>query len=109
VVPTLDIRAGFPRTEVREALGEVVRNQMARARARFARFQSECQALEKANGMSSQGSLERFEAGELGDAQEWFDWFAAKQGRDIWARKLLILSELALWMHKTTTGTPCRP
>ena len=33
-------------------------------------------ALERHHGMSTDAFLQRFEAGDLGDAAEWFDWEA---------------------------------
>ena len=38
--------------------------------------------------------LERFEAGTLGDQPEWFDWYAAAQGKQLWSRKHTILAHL---------------
>ena len=32
--------------------------------------------MERNHGMSTQAFLQRFEAGDLGDAEAWFDWEA---------------------------------
>ncbi len=92
---TLAIQAEYPKVEVLQALQEAILNQTALARARFERFQSECQVFERGYAMSSDEFLDRFEAGELGDAAEFFDWFAAKRGLDVWERKYRILSGVA--------------
>jgi len=44
--------------------------------------------------MRTEEFLEQFEAGTLGDQQEWFDWYAAAQGKKIWGRKYDILVHL---------------
>jgi hypothetical protein len=45
-------------------------------------------------GMSTETFLEQFEAGTLGDEPEWFDWYAAAQGKELWSRKHTILAHL---------------
>ena len=35
--------------------------------------------------------MEKFEYGEFGDDEDFFDWYAAKRGLDIWNKKLEIL------------------
>jgi len=40
--------------------------------------------------------MQRFEAGELGDDADYFDWFAAKRGLDLWDRRCRILIEAAV-------------
>ena len=49
--------------------------------------------------MSTETFLEHFEADTLGDQPEWFDWYAAAQGKQIWSRKHTILAHL----HMTAT------
>ena len=39
-----------------------------------------CQKFEQKYGMTSDEFLLKFESGELGDAPDYFDWFAAKRG-----------------------------
>ena len=46
--------------------------------------------------MRSAEFVQRFEAGELGDVADYFDWFAAKRGLDLWERKLGILSAVSV-------------
>jgi hypothetical protein len=91
---TLTISTDLPRSEVVETVEEALRNQLALARARYEQFRRECLVFEEANKMKSDEFLQRFEAGELGDEARWFDWFAAKRGMDLWARKLNVLNEV---------------
>ena len=46
--------------------------------------------------MTSDVFLVKFESGELGDDEEWFDWFAAKRGFDNWDRQYQILTRVTL-------------
>lgn len=51
------------------AVADQYRSKLAGYRARLAE-------LEQRHGMSTAMFVQRFEAGELGDAAEWFDWEA---------------------------------
>jgi len=41
--------------------------------------------------MDSDFFMEKFNYGELGDDDDFFDWYAAKRGLDIWNKKLKII------------------
>jgi hypothetical protein len=45
--------------------------------------------------MTTEDFLAKFERGELGDAEEYFDWFAATRGREVWKQKASVLGEVA--------------
>lgn len=92
---TLAVPIDYPQAEVMQALQEAIHNQATLARARFEQFDRECQVFERAHGMSSEEFMRRFEAGELGDDTDFFNWSAVKRGRDIWERKYRILSEVS--------------
>ena len=47
------------------------------------RWLETCQQFERKYGMTSDEFLLKFESGELGDSQDFFDWFAAKRGLDV--------------------------
>ncbi len=44
--------------------------------------------------MDSDLFMEKFEAGKLEDDSEFFDWYAAKRGLDIWNKRLKIISSI---------------
>jgi hypothetical protein len=90
----LTITTEYPQREVVETLEEAVRNQLALARTRIEQFERECRAFEAQYGITSEEFQRRFEAGDLGDDAQWFDWFAAKRGLDLWTRKFRVLSEV---------------
>ena len=45
-------------------------------RQKLSGYRDKLQELERQHGMSTATFLQRFEAGDLGDAEEWFDWEA---------------------------------
>jgi len=57
-------------------------------RQKLSGYRSKLQELERAHGMSTEAFLLRFEAGELGDADQWFDWDAIAALRTEAERKL---------------------
>jgi hypothetical protein len=80
------------REEARQVLGSALRQQADLANARRAHFERACQAFEQRHHMSSQEFMRQFESGALGDEAEYFDWYAAKRGLDLWERRFSILS-----------------
>ena len=82
--------------EVRSVVGAALRRETELARARRDQFARDCGAFEARYRMQSDEFMRRFEAGELGDAADYFDWFAAKRGLDLWERKLGILSAVSV-------------
>jgi hypothetical protein len=51
-----------------------------------------CENFEKKYGLDSDLFMEKFNSGELGDEDDFFDWYAAKRGLDIWNKELKIIS-----------------
>ena len=78
--------------EVREVLGSALRNEAELADARRTYFERACRAFEQQYQMSSEEFMRQFESGALGDDAGYFDWYAAKRGRDLWERRFRILS-----------------
>jgi hypothetical protein len=89
-MPTID------KEEVREALQTALRNETEIARARRDSFEHACRAFEQQQQLSSVEFIQRFEAGQLGDEVQYFDWYAAKRGLDIWERRFRILSGVSV-------------
>jgi len=90
------LRTRFPiaikSDEVRRVLDSALRHEADLADARRAYFERACQAFERRYGMSSEEFLRQFESGALGDDADYFDWYAAKRGLDLWERRFRILS-----------------
>ncbi len=87
---------GLTVEQARDILGEAIQDETAQAQVRMAYFAGLCRELEAAHHMSSVEFFERFEAGELGDDQYLFDWYAAKQGLDYWSQRYHLLSKVTL-------------
>jgi len=55
-----------------------------------------CKRFEKKYEMGSDEFVNKLESGILDDRDDYFDWFAAKKGWDIWSRRLRIRSGVNL-------------
>ena len=92
----ITLRTEFPtavdRDEVCRVLDSALRHEAELADARRAHFERACRALEQQHHMSSEEFMQQFESGTLGDDAEYFDWYAAKRGLDLWERRFHILS-----------------
>jgi len=60
------------------------------------RYFNICKNFEKKYAMSSEIFMKKFESGLLDDRDDFFDWYAAKKGFNIWNKKLEILSGISL-------------
>jgi hypothetical protein len=78
--------------EARDVLGNALHREAKWAKAKYDHFSRICQTFERKHRLSSDEFMERFESGDLGDDAEYFDWYAAKRGQDLWKRRLHILS-----------------
>jgi hypothetical protein len=56
------------------------------------RYADICKKFENKYKMISEKFLEQFEAGKIGDEQEFFVWFAAARGLKLWRERDEILS-----------------
>jgi hypothetical protein len=91
-----DLRGGVNADEVRSVVGAALRREAELARARRDQYARACRAYEERYTMTSDTFMQQFESGELGDAADYFDWFAAKRGLDLWERKLRILTAVSV-------------
>lgn len=57
-----------------QLLDKVIECLIDNDRRKLSGFREKLSAFEQRHGMSTDEFLGRFEAGELGDAPEWFDW-----------------------------------
>ncbi len=73
--------------EIRHVLSHALHNEAELAGARRAYFERTCRAFEQQHQMSSEEFMVQFESGALGDDAEYFDWYAAKRGFDLWKRR----------------------
>jgi hypothetical protein len=96
---TLALKAdvsGYERGSIRNAISFALTNSAAQARQRVDHYSAACRKFEKKYRMTSEQFARQFDGGSLGDEQDYFDWYAAKRGRDIWCERYEILSKVSL-------------
>ena len=86
----------YKQTEIRNAVSYALTFSANQARQRFDYYAQLCRGFEKQFGMSSEEFTQKFDSGDLGDDQEYFDWYAAKRGFDIWRKRRDILSGVSV-------------
>ena len=89
-------QTAFALDDVRAALQAALSREAILARTRRNAYQRTCQDFEAQFKITSNQFLRDFEAGTLGDDLEYFDWYAAKRGLDLWDRRTEILSRIAV-------------
>lgn len=96
MVLELSTQSQFPDQVVRDIVRVALKSEAAMAHLRYEQFANECQTFEQRFRITTEEFRVKFEAGELGDAKEYFDWFAAARGRDVWLQKSQVLDEVAV-------------
>ena len=86
------VPARFSLDEVRQVVDSALRHEADLAGARRIYFARQCSDFEQKHQMTSGEFIEQFESGALGDDTEYFDWYAAKRGLDLWERRVRILA-----------------
>ncbi len=86
----------YKRGEIRNAVSYALSSSADQARQRFEYYAGLCQKFEKQYGVDSEEFMQKFDSGDLGDDQEYFDWYAAKRGYDIWRARYEILSGVSV-------------
>ena len=95
MIMTLTVKgADFTEGEVWATVNYALQNGAVLARLRRDHFHSLCLEFERKHGLTSEEFLEKFERGEQGDQADYFDWYAAKRGADLWARRHDILVQV---------------
>ncbi len=92
----IDVKKGYPMQEV----GSIIKSALIRdtdiALYKRKKYMSVCKRFEKKYSMNSDEFVDKLESGELDDSDDYFDWFAAKKGLDIWERRLRILAGVSI-------------
>lgn len=88
---TVDIKGDFTPQEVSEVIRGALEQNQRVAKYKIKKYLGICENFERKYGMDSDLFLEKFNSGELGDEDDFFDWYAAKRGLDIWNKKLKII------------------
>jgi len=88
--------ATFDPKDVRDTLNTALRHEVSLARARRDSYERRCQEFESRYQLTSDKFMQQFESGRLGDDADYFDWYAAKRGLDLWDHRSKILAEISL-------------
>ncbi|AKB44913.1 MULTISPECIES: hypothetical protein [Methanosarcina] len=91
---TVGIKGDFTPQEVSEVIRAALEQNERVAKYKIKKYSDICENLEKKYEMDSDTFMEKFDSGELGDDDDFFDWYAAKRGLDIWSKKLKIISTI---------------
>ncbi len=95
IVLELSTQSSFPDHIVKDIVKAALKSEAALARLRREQFTNECRAFEQRFQISTGQFLAQYETGELGDAEEYLDWFASARGRQVWQQKAAVLGEIA--------------
>ena len=91
---TVGIKGDFTPQEVSEVIRAALEQNERVAKYKIKKYSDICENLEKKYEMDSDTFMEKFDSGELGDDDDFFDWYAAKRGLDIWSKKLKSISTI---------------
>ncbi len=86
----------FSLEEVSNVIRSALDTEERIAKYKKTKYFNVCRNFEKKYTMSSDIFIEKFESGLLDDRDDFFDWYAAKKGYNIWNKKLEILSGISL-------------
>ena len=86
----------YEKGSVRNAVSFALNNAAAQARQRYEHYWGICKAFEKKHKLTSAKFIEKFDAGALGDEQEFFDWYVAARGLSLWRERYEILSRVSV-------------
>ncbi|VVB96049.1 Uncharacterised protein [uncultured archaeon] len=93
---TVNVKKDFSLQEVSNVIRSALALDERIAKHKKAKYANTCQNFEKKYGFSSEIFIKKFDSGKLDDRDDFFDWYAAKKGLDIWNKKLEILSGISL-------------
>lgn len=93
---TIEIETDLPEPEVTEVVQAAINHEKHIAKYKVNRYAMICDEFEEKYDMNSNEFRKKFEAGEIVDEGDLFDWYAAKRGVDHWKNKLAILSKIII-------------
>jgi predicted transcriptional regulator len=88
----IDIKVGYQVQEVSSIIKSALIRDAHIASYKKKKYMGVCKRFEKKYGMSSDEFMDKWESGMLDDRDNYFDWYAAKKGMDIWNKRLRILA-----------------
>jgi len=89
-------KSGYEKGSIRDAVSFALNSAASHAQQRFEYYSSLCKKFEKKYKLTSAKFIEQFDTGTLGDEQEYFDWYAAVRGLNLWRERFEILSGVSV-------------
>lgn len=86
----------FPEADIEETIKDSFDRELEVAKFKINRYSLICKNFEKKYKMSSDEFIAQFESGKLNENDDFFDWYAAKRGVEIWDKKFQILLGISL-------------
>lgn len=86
----------YEKGSIRNAVSFALNSAAAQANLRYKHYSDICKTFEKKHKLTSAKFMEEFDAGTLGDEQEFFDWYAAVRGLNLWRERYEILSGVSV-------------
>lgn len=93
---TFNIKKDFSLEEVSDVIRSALDLDKRIAQIKKDKYFNICKNFEDKYEMESDNFMEKFDSGQLDDRDDFFDWYAAKKGLNIWSKKLEILSGINL-------------
>jgi len=75
-------------------VNEATENELSRAVKKRMLFKKHCVYFESKYKMDSEHFLKKFTKGKFHEKSDYFDWFSAKTGFDMWGKKIVVLDKL---------------
>ena len=88
--------SNYEKGSILNAISFALNSAASHAHQRFEHYSAICKKFEKTYNMTSEKFMEQFDAGSLGDEQDYFDWFAAARGLNLWRERYEILSGVSV-------------
>jgi len=86
----------FAESEIEETILDSFKRELEVAKFKIDRYTKACKNFEKKYKMTSTEFFSKFERGELNEEDDFFDWYSAYRGIDIWNKKYKILEGFSL-------------
>ncbi|RPH58024.1 MAG: hypothetical protein EHM81_10740 [Chloroflexi bacterium] len=86
----------YKKGDIRNAVSFALSSAATQARQRFEHYDVLCRQFEQKYKLNSDEFARQFDAGALGDDVDYFDWYAAKRGLDLWRERYEILSGVSV-------------
>lgn len=86
----------YEKGSIRNAVSFALNSAAAQARLRYKHYSDICTTFEKKHKLTTAKFMEEFDAGTLGDEQDFFDWYAAARGLNLWRERYEILSGVSV-------------